>query len=125
MNEEIKKYQKRVIEILRRDYFPENESWSIFAQPVVKNNDTVVWDSGKVESHIRHGIYCDKQLEAGMTYEWSVTCWFEDGQERKWKCFIKKESFTEVKRLRWSRDSIKRLFPTPFCAVRHSALKRR
>ena len=40
MNEEIKKYQKRVMEILRRDYFPENESWSIFAQPVVKNNDT-------------------------------------------------------------------------------------
>lgn len=28
------------MEILRRDYFPENESWSIFAQPVVKNNDT-------------------------------------------------------------------------------------
>jgi len=40
MNEELLKYQNRVIEILRRDYFPETENWSIIAQQVMKNNDT-------------------------------------------------------------------------------------
>ena len=40
MNDEIRKYQKRVIEILQRDYFPEKENWLIMEQPVMKNNST-------------------------------------------------------------------------------------
>ena len=40
MNKELLDYQKRVIEILRRDYFPESESWTVITQSVMKNNDT-------------------------------------------------------------------------------------
>lgn len=40
MNKELLEYQKRVIEILRRDYFPESENWTVITQSVMKNNDT-------------------------------------------------------------------------------------
>lgn len=40
MNKELLDYQKKVIEILSREYFPESENWTVITQSVMKNNDT-------------------------------------------------------------------------------------
>lgn len=40
MNKELLDYQKKVIEILSCEYFPESEDWTVITQSVMKNNDT-------------------------------------------------------------------------------------
>ncbi len=49
-------------------------------QLTVKNGDTTVWDSGKVESDVSVGIvYEGAPLVSSTTYTWSVTVWDKDG----------------------------------------------
>jgi len=45
-------------------------------QIVVKNGETVVWDSGKVESDISNAIvYKGAALQSSTRYTWNVTVW--------------------------------------------------
>ena len=49
-------------------------------QLVVKEGDTVVWDSGKVNSDRSFGIdYNGKDLASSTEYTWQVTVWDENG----------------------------------------------
>lgn len=48
-------------------------------QVVVKQGETVVWDSGKVEDDRSTGIVCGAALEEGVQYQWTVTVWDETG----------------------------------------------
>ena len=48
---------------------------------IVRAGEAVAWNSGKVLSPVRHGIYCDAKLQPGKNYDWYVTCWLADGQE--------------------------------------------
>ena len=51
-------------------------------QIVVKNGDTTVWDSGKVESDVSNAIpYAGTALESSTRYTWTVTVWDKDGKE--------------------------------------------
>lgn len=48
-------------------------------QVVVKQGETVVWDSGKVEDDRSTGVVCGQNLEDGTQYQWTVTAWDEEG----------------------------------------------
>ncbi len=49
-------------------------------QIVVKDGETVVWDTGKVESDVSNAIpYAGTALESGTRYTWDVTVWDKDG----------------------------------------------
>ena len=52
-------------------------------QIVVKNGETVVWDSGKVESDISNAIVYggETALQSSTRYTWNVTVWDKDGKE--------------------------------------------
>lgn len=52
-------------------------------QIIVKQKDTTVWDSGKVESAESVGIpYAGKALESAGEYSWQVTVWNQEGKSR-------------------------------------------
>jgi len=47
---------------------------------VVKDGDTTVWDTGKVESDLSNAIrYGGSALESATRYDWTVTVWDKDG----------------------------------------------
>lgn len=52
-------------------------------QIVVKENDTTVWDSGKVSSENNYGVLYGgtTALKSKTKYDWSVTVWDENGQK--------------------------------------------
>ena len=51
-------------------------------QIVVKQGDSVVWDSGKVEKGISVGVmYEGEALASSTEYQWNVTVWDQDGKE--------------------------------------------
>ncbi len=51
-------------------------------QVVVKNGDTTVWDSGKVESDACSVKYAGAALVSTAAYDWTVTVWNESGESR-------------------------------------------
>ena len=52
-------------------------------QIVVKNGDTTVWDSGKVDSGASVGIeYAGEDLASSTEYSWTVTVWDTKGNSK-------------------------------------------
>ncbi|MBQ7354099.1 MAG: hypothetical protein IJW62_01105, partial [Clostridia bacterium] len=52
-------------------------------QIVVKNGETTVWDSGKVDSGVSVGIeYAGEELASSTEYSWNVTVWDKKGNSK-------------------------------------------